>query len=308
MDPAFLKAVTQSSHASPEGATSRNRGGFIDVEYQRATDRAIPEAIVTQNAAPLATSFNIINYTFAHQRSDGGFENANKNLFVNVHGRPTPWGEAAPVAFFLEDLGHTLLLLGESSWFQHSDATRGYRQQLADLRPKVERALNWLMGQQAALKTDVGATNRSFMYGDAYYFLGKALSRSDAMAVGTGFARDAISHQLPDGTFPELGGFDSSYQGVSLYLAELLLLQSNANDRSALWSAIQRGMARETTNLLPSGEVRTQGNTRIYGVTGGRQRIDAVDVNLAFQYFAGMTQDPVAIRNAALVFKKYPSY
>ncbi len=111
--------------------------------------------------------------------------------------------------------------------------------------------------------------------------------------------------------FPNWAASTAVYQAVSLYLAQIVYLQAdpaNTGLRSRLWSAIVRGMEREKANLMPSGEMSTLRNTRVYGVVGNQQHIDALDVNLAFQYYAGITQDPAYLAAAASLFKHYPRY
>ncbi len=311
LDPAFLDALAGSARPSADGATSSNRGHYLDVEFQRATDRAIPKAIVKHDRQALLLSLRIAEYSFDHQNPDGSFQYNRPGGTTTKSGKPAPWAEPAAAAFFLEDFGHTMLLLSESSWFMHDDSVRDLRGRFNALRPKENSALTWLLGQQDALRTDSNATNRIFMYGAAFYLNSRALSRTDGVSAGAAFINEALSRQRPDGTFPELGGFDSSYQAVSLYLTQILYLQADPNDsalRTALWSAIQSGMAREKANLLPSGEMSTQGNTRVTGYVGNRQHIDSLDVNLAFQYYAGITHDPSYVAAAAALFNHYPSY
>jgi len=311
MSSSFLNALAASARPSSDGATSRNRGHYLDAEFQRATDRTIPKALTQHDVAALATSIRISNYTFAHQRQDGGFEYDRPNGHVTKSGKLAPWAEPAAAAFFLEDFGHTMLLLSESKWLRSDPSLASVRAQVKALTPAGKNAVSWLVTQQDALKTDTGAVNRTLMYGAAYYFNGRAFGNQDAIAVGESFIRNALSRQMPDGTFPELGGFDSSYQAVSLYLAQIIYLQADPSDtslRTALWASIERGMERERSNLLPSGEMSTEGNTRVSGMVAGRQHIDALDVNLAFQYYAAITQDESYAKAAALLFNHYPSY
>ncbi len=185
-------------------------------------------------------------------------------------GRIAPWAQAGPAAFFLQDVGHTLLLLQESPWFGTDPSLTQDRERVKTLSALDDKALTWLLGQQNALKADTSLNRQGQPMGTC---LLPQRSRPPAPG-GTQCWRIANSRCAPNISArtahpPELGGFDSSYQAVSIYICEIVYLQANPHDidlRNALWSAIQRGMAREAANLEPTGRVSTEGKTHASAV------------------------------------------
>jgi hypothetical protein len=307
-----LKAWAATARPDANGATSMNRTGYIQVGFQRDSVNAIPYSIRAKNVGSLGNSFRIIRYAFQHQRPDGGFEYSESNGQVSSGYQASRQAEASNAAYFLYDLGHTLLLLQQSDWFQHSAETATFRSQLQQVYPNARRALDWLVAQQDVLRGDTGGANRTLGYASAYYLTGKALNSSSAMAVGRTFIQGALDKQLSDGTFPELGGFDSSYQGVSLYQGMILFLQMDSSEgdlRARLWNAVQRADSREASAVLSSGEVSTAANTRVRAggeaAFGHAKSIDAITVSMALQYFAFTINNPKSIQTAQAVFHHY---
>jgi hypothetical protein len=169
--------------------------------------------------------------------------------------------------------------------------------------------LSWFMPQADLLRTDQAATNRIMSYGAEYYLAGKLLGNDEAIRIGRSFIEEAVDKQFGDGTFPEVGGFDSSYQNVSLYFGQVVCLQIPPSDplRDRLWAAIQRGMAREQRNLMPTGEISTIGNTRIHYIPGAARQhdLDSHYAVLAQAYYAAITGDPRAQQNVQLMLQHY---
>ena len=300
----FLSDVAETVIPTPDGANGFNRGhGWTNVTEQKVTDRLIDAAVVQRNPALVSKMLLVANYAFAHQASDGGFPAPNL----------TPVQEAGSSAFFIRDIAHSLLLLRQSSWFQQSASTASLRASVSGLEPKVQLGLTYLMNHQSELRSDTGGANRLVVYAGAYYLAGKLLGKSDAMDVGRSFLDEAFSHQSSDGSFLELGGFDSSYQNVSLYEAQVIYVQMAADDsmRGTLWQAISRGYSREAPSVQTTGELSSLNNTRIGAQSisaqhgGPAHAIDGIAAGLAFSYYAGITNDAAAKQRAALVLSYY---
>ena len=69
----------------------------------------------------------------------------------------------------------------------------------------------------------------------------------------------------------EKGGYDSSYEGVGLSIGFKLLsiLDTNETIKQPLWDCLSCGTNWLKSRILPSGEISTQGNTRVF--PGGEQ-------------------------------------
>jgi hypothetical protein len=299
MSPVFISDLAREMRANADGSESANHSGFMQVGMQRTSAYGIPAGVLSKDPAQIQKALDGIAYAFAHQHPDGSFDYSESNGSVASGLGRSPLGNALSTTFFLEDLGHAMLLLQASPWFMTSPATSAQRAQLEGFRKPATLALNWLLSQQSVTSRDVHPSNRIIAYGSAYYLLGKALGRADAMAVGRSFINRAIAMQLPDGTLPENGGFDSSYQNVSLYKLMVYYLNLAADDaylRPAVWNAVTLGMKRELRNVQPDGTIVTMGNSRVGGSSGetyfGHAKpVDRPNAALSLEYYANITND-----------------
>jgi hypothetical protein len=297
----FLERIATENRPDPSGAEQGNRGGsWRTVNYQIGTDRLVTAGLRDRNPQYIAQALSAASYAFAHQNPDGSFVDA---MGYN------PREQAGATGGFVFYLAHSLLMLRESSWFMQSAQTAQLRPQAESLYRPFGVTLNWFIPQAGLLRTDVAATNRIMSYGAEYYLSGKLLSNQQAIDIGRSFIEEALQKQLGDGTFPEVGGFDSSYQNVSLYFGQVIFLQMPASDplRDRLWDAIQAGVAREWRNLAPSGEISTVGNTRIHYIPGAARQheLDSHYAVLAGAYYAAITGDPRAQQNVGLILGHY---
>ncbi len=297
----FLQRMVQENQPDPSGAEQRNRGGkWLTVNNQIGTDRLVTAGLLMRNPQYIADALNAASYAFAHQNPDGSFIDA-----MGYNARE----QAGAAGGFIVYLSHSLLMLRDSSWFQQSPQTAQLRAQAQSLYGPLAKTLNWFIPQADLLRTDQAATNRIISYGAEYYLSGTLLGNSQAIDIGRSFIEAGLDKQFGDGTFPEVGGFDSSYQNVSLYFAQVTFLQMPPSDplRERLWSAIQRGLARELRNLMPSGEISTVGNTRIKYIPGATRQheLDWHYATLAQAYYAAITGDPQAKQNVQLILAHY---
>jgi hypothetical protein len=278
------------------GAVGINQQEYVSVGLQRHSSEIFAYGLLTKDTGLIDTSIKILNYAFAHQKADGSFETTARGL--------TSGSAPQDAAFFYYDLGHTLLLAKDSQWFQTSTETANLRSQLEGLFAPASKTLTWLTQQDSVLKSkDKSGTNRLFFDANAYYLVGKALGRNDAIAIGQNFTRMALQQQSSEGFFLEKGGYDSSYNAVALRQALVLYTNLGSDDstlKQDLWKGIEKGINWQLTRIAQSGEVLTTGNTRIvpsgekYGLTGSVKKVDYKEVVLALDYYAKLTGNAVA--------------
>jgi hypothetical protein len=304
--PAFIETLPRWVISPKEidtgnGALGLNRKGYVGVFNQRHSSEFIIRASSNQEPKDIENGIKTIEYAFSYQNPDGSFP--------DFQPKSTPRGAASAVAFFLQDLGHTLLLSQQSPWFQNSPANQISRKRLQVVMGKAEISLNWLLQNQNNLyQSDRKAANRLFIDAAAFYLMGKALRSQPARQAGLDFLNRALSMQAENGYFLENGGYDSSYNAVSLQIAQQIFCQfaeEPSATRSRLWSAIDQSMQWQLSRILPSGQVSTVGNTRVYA--GGEkyfEKAKSVDYNslcIALNYYAGLSGKPDAIRYAQQV-------
>lgn len=290
-DPNLLRTLALSIPLDKNGAVGRNKKGYISVAFQRHSSELIAYGILTKNVKLIETGVKILEYAFAHQKPDGSF--------IDNSPKQSTGSRASAVAFFYNDLGHSLLLLKDSSWFQKSKETANLRVRLNKLLAPANTSLTWLMGQQKALKHyDRNTTNRKFFDVVACYLAGKALNRKDAIKMGENLAQAVLQQQTEQGFFLEEGGYDTSYQAVSLRLALLLythLEPDTVSLQQDLWMAIEKGIHWQLDHILPTGEISTAGNTRVYPggekYFGREKKVDYKEVILALNFYSQLSGD-----------------
>ena len=309
-DPNLLRLLAARYIPDADGALGHNQQGYISVQFQRYTAQRVIYGLVTNNVELLEDGIRAFEYAFAYQNPDGSFPYNNPGAVS----KPTAAEIASAMAGFYSDFGHSLLLLQSSEWFQKSQETANLRVRLNTLIKPANTSLTWLIAHHAALRDyHRQTTNLLFLDAAAYYLVGKSLNRSEAVLVGERFARAALQKQTNRGFFLEKGGYDSSYQAVSLHLA--LLIYTNLEPdavslQQALWMAIEKGTRWELSRILPTGEVSTEGNTRVYPggekSFGKEKGIDYTQVILALNYYANVSGDPLVqkVADQVLTFRR----
>lgn len=187
------------------------------------------------------------------------------------------------------------------------------RARVQALEPGIGLALDWLLPQQQVIgRADLKLTNHMLYDATGFYLTGSVLGRQDAMATGRLFADTALARQWENGVLPENGGYDSSYQGVTLFRLMLFYLHVDPADtalRQHLWSAIERGIAWELTRVLPTGEIDTTGNSRVYPggdkILGVEKSVAFVNTAMALHYYGIVAGDPAATATADTVITFY---
>jgi hypothetical protein len=309
LDVVFLQKLANSVRPAPSGAVGENQASFDQVGVQNQSSFVVPDALVERNREELDNALKVLEFGYAHMRPDGSFEYADTG---RSGAPPTALTQDSSAAFLMYDTGHSLCLLRESSWFQSDPDVADERQRVAVLETKARTAITRLVSEADVLRTDRLAVNRTINYAMAYYLNGKALNHADALAAGRNFIDNALGRQTAAGVFTENSGFDSSYQGVSLFHAQVLLLEMLPEDealRKRLWSGVVRGMQREMETVQADGTVGTVGNTRVSAqgerVFGVTKSIDTRSVSLALMYYAYATGDQNLQRTARAVAARY---
>ena len=140
-------------------------------------------------------------------------------------------------------------------------------------------------------------THREYLDADALGETSLLANDPTLMPAARQFIEMGISLQQPDGVNPELGGHDSSYQGVGLVYAERweTYFPNDSLDRG-LDHSITQGLEWEETMILPTGEITTAGNTARPGrssiLLARSRRSRDVSVETAFAYRAAMNGSP----------------
>ncbi|MBW4551578.1 MAG: hypothetical protein KME35_10780 [Aphanocapsa sp. GSE-SYN-MK-11-07L] len=266
--------------------------------WQRSVGIYTQDAIFSQDATKIDLALKAIEFTFKQQLPNGNFsftpvpdQPANTQQDYGVGDQTT----LGALPFFLAGLGTALQTYQNSGWFQTDAQNQSFRSRLAALTPKIQTTLDFMTldSNVSRLKGDSRAANRTWHKALAYYSLGEALGDPKAQQIGLNFAQAAMSQfDSKTGIFLENGGGDSSYQAVSLVLASRFSLLLDENDplRTKIQQAVIAGAAWEQSKVLSTGEVSTEGNTRVHpdGETSMniQKSVDVKTVVNAFSYAA----------------------
>lgn len=249
-----------------QGALGRNQAAYFHVRFQVGVGPLMDYALARENPATLDQALRTFEYSFRHQRPAGDFLLA---IPPDLAAAPPPTAAdlASSVAFFLAAAGPALLACEESGWYRTAPGAAPVRARAEALQPRVQLAAAWLGQQQATLAAyDSLAPNRLFFDALAYYSLGRYLREPALQQAGLRFARRAVARQQGRGYYEEGGGHDSSYQGVALAQGcrLLALLPATEPFRQELWNSLACAADWQAARVLASGEISTQGNTRVY--------------------------------------------
>lgn len=265
-DAAVVDRLGRANLPDAQGALSRNQAAYFHVRFQVGIGPLMDYALARENPTALDQALRVLEYSFQHQRPAGDFALAIPPDLATAP-PPTAADLTSGVAFFLAAAGPALLACEESDWYRAAPATAALRARGTALRPRVQLAATWLQQQQATLAAyDSLAPNRLFFDALAYYSLGRYLQEPALQQTGLRFARRAVARQQGRGYYEEGGGYDSSYQGVALAqgFRLLALLPASEPFRSELWNSLACAADWQTSRVQASGEISTQGNTRVY--------------------------------------------
>lgn len=191
--------------------------------------------------------------------------------------------------FFLEAAARSLLQIQETS------LPSELKRRADALHQPLRAAMSWLAttSELRRIETSARNVNQLFVAASALQYAAVLLREPALASRAEDLARAGLGRQLPDGTFPERGGFDSNYQTVSLAFLALYVDQLQPSAwRSEAVAAMRYGLNRFWPAVDPAtGLVDTTGNTRTVpcgparsdrglGVDEGELRADMLPMRL----------------------------
>lgn len=289
-----VEGLTKKPDAS--GALGRNREGYFHVRFQMDIGFLASYAVKFNSDGALENFILATEYSFNKQKPAGDFD-----LVIPADlqylGQPSAADLASGTSFFLSALGSSLALLNQSPWFTGRPSDN-LKARLNSLTPKFQLAMAFLKTQKEALKQyDDDAPNRLLFDALAFYGMGVYLNDAEAKTIGIEFIQLALSKQDAAGYFTEGGGFDSSYNGVSVRLGLILLgvLPSQETIYLALQKALSCSVQWQASRVLSTGEISLKGNPRVYPggeeFLGAEKQIAWIDTLLTFYFTATISGD-----------------
>ncbi|WCL50126.1 hypothetical protein [Leptospira sp. GIMC2001] len=308
-DPTIIKGLAKIASPDNYGALSKNKSGYFHVRFQMSISQLADYAVASEDVDALDIAIKSIEYSFQYQQGDGNFRLAIPNNLKDQ--KPNPADIASGVSFFLSSVGLGLVDFQQSEWY-NSSANSNYKSRIELLRPKLNQSASWLLSQKSVLKLgDKNAPNRLLFDALAFYSLGSWLGRNDLKFAAKEFAFLAIALLTKDGYFLEGGGWDSSYQGVANNVGMNLfsILSEDVSWKQNLWKSLARSTAWQRSRILPSGEISTKGNTRVYSggesFMGETKAMDWKQTMNSFYLIGYYSKEPIYINLANLVLEYY---
>ncbi len=281
------------------GFTGSNHimNAWIEAGTQRGSCRGVFAGVVVDDLARADQAWRGVEATFAHQRTDGGFE---------ANDRPNgksakPIGAAVETAFFfLQECGRMVLIIRESPHEAH------FHDRIVALEPKMRRACAFILaGYDHIIEDSSHAVNRIVIAAKAFGTCGVVLHDEQLIATSKKLIAHAITLRDPEGVFIENGGRDSSYNVVSILFGSVLGLHVSIPEFEAVLPA---AMKWQLSRVKPTGEIDVTGNTRT-GVgkeaspfTGEAKSVNYGEVVQAFTLYGLIHGDQAALEAADRVF------
>jgi hypothetical protein len=255
LDTAYRDVPHLYSDSAPDGAygpvnrkwDAHHKGEWY-IEEQRFGGDVVAGGIATKNTDAIDRGMLILNWGFAQQKPDSGFNSPDK-----FHS----------TSFFVEAAAHALLLL------EASEYSARYSQSIADMKPKVHSAALWMTDPKNEIpgkKKNMPFTHRRYLVAAALGETGVLTSDSSLVRASEAFVRDGIALQSATGYNPERGGWDSSYHSKGMAFAcRYYTIVADEDMKKELYPMMDKAMKWEASRVNDDGTVNTEGNTRVGG-------------------------------------------
>ncbi len=220
-----------------DGACGPNRKTFERVEYQRDGTEAIISGIVVGRGDWIAAGWRMLDWGSAH---------------LNENASPLSRGDWFHViSLFVEALARALII----------DPKRSTNER----RSALKLGADWLLKyEQEGMRANAPLTHRFFILFAALGQCHSLLHDDKYQKSAWRWANRGFALQADDGTNPELGGFDASYQIVGpLFAMRYYPSCHEAEMQTGIRIMVERAMDRWLKNVEPDGNVRVLGSTRI---------------------------------------------
>ncbi len=251
----------------------------FDVADQRHCWQATARGIAEDDISYIERGIKAIDYAFAHQEAAGNFGQSR-------------WFETMG---FLESAVRSYALIEDSKYRDD------YLPELETYLDGMKAATEWLVrtkDEEFSADWEHAPDYLNAVAGTAVTFelMGLIAENGDWTQRGKDFIDLILSNQWENGVFPEAGGYDSSYQAVTLWHLMIYLLYSRdeeLNDR--LRPALELGWEWELSRITSEGEVVTDGNART-GPEGevwrGRRKVvNYPEVLMSLVYWSHVSND-----------------
>jgi hypothetical protein len=260
------------SGIAPDGAVGVNAEWEKDlsehwfIELQRYGADLTQMGLAVKNNDLIEEGIRVLNCGFAHE-ADGSF--------------PGTGDPRHSISFFLEAASRSVILFQEAGDSIHLNELKNWKE-------NIRKAAEWLITPNVfprdRARTMDPYTNRFFLCAAALGQAGEILDNSELKQAALVLAKAGLERQQSDGTNPERGGFDVSYQIVgTVFASRYLLVCGDSTVRAKMRFMIRKTLEKEKTALDENGNVSTAGSTRVTLEKGRNGRPKTMDYKMLLQ-------------------------
>jgi predicted RNase H-like HicB family nuclease len=242
----MISGVAPSGAANVNAQWETTKTGEWFIEQQRGGADLVQAGVVLKNDAVIKQGIQILAWGFAQQGPGGDFPGTGDPLHST--------------SFFVEAASRAVLLLRAA----HLTA---YDKQAQDWTPKILAAARWMMKPDVSRK---GREKDLEPYTHRFYLRAAALGQASAVTgdrslaeAAAAYAREGLAKQQADGTNPEKGGFDASYQIVGVTFAERYLTTCQDDKlHDGIKAMAAKALDQVVSKIGPDGSLSTADSTR----------------------------------------------
>ena len=305
----LLALASQGLAKDTSGLIGRNRkwGRLYSPRFQLGAGRALRITLAAGDIDKAQQAYLAIKAGTRGIESNG-YIRSTLPIFISLGRKLSESDIASAGAFYLGDACLGIIAL-EAVDFTQAVAESS---DLHQIKKSLRHGIQWLISQrERLLKYDSHAPNRLLFDALAFHACGILVNHKTALQIAPDFIQRAIQLQNSKGYFLEGGGWDTSYQAVSISVGKDVLLAGVQSPEleSALYKATQ-WLARRIND---QGRVDSTGNKRT--CEGGESflnkpkllALDSVFISLA--YLGIMKQDHELLDSAKRVsnwYQKHP--
>lgn len=253
-----------------DGAAGSNVPTYRHAAEQRDAFWLLLRGLAENDKAAVASVMKALEYGWSKQTPKGNFSNG-----VGATAQQAVGADA----FFVHFACHADRVISGSRY------SLTYSRRLSAMRLRLANARAWLDANRDELyRQDADTTNRLLFDEGAFSIGGDP----------DDFLDYALESQLANGVFKEKGGYDSSYQAVSLLRLAEIILYSSSPATEELIDALTSGAAWLATRIEQSGRIMTAGNTRTGIGAEGDKDVNYYEVALCMYYLAELVHPSYA--------------
>ena len=272
-------SMAESGAVGTNADWENNQAESWYIEAQRQGEEAIISGLINEDPVAIEAGLKMFDWGFAQQSADGGFE-----------GTGDPFHSTS---LFVHAVARSLLLIEQSPLAQeYADVVEVYKEKLA-------AAARWMIQPEVwerGISNNQPYTHRRYVVATALGLTSQLTGDSELMDYARQSLTDGLALQQSNGVNPELGGYDSSYQMVSVIYAAQWVTYFPENPLTAdVVEMINRAINWEQSRVLANGEISSEGNTRTSGQeilrTGQAKKINHREIMRGFAYWASVSRE-----------------